>query len=220
MVDDCSSDGTHRIASQIAESDSRITLIEHSTNQGAAAARNTGLRKASSRYIAYLDSDDYWLPRKLEKQIAVANDGEHPVVITSYHTVSENGDYRNTIHVPSRTGRRQFLMRPPTCTHTILVDTKVVDKSLLEMPRLERRQDAATWLQILSAGFEFYGMQDVLACNRKRSGSLSANRWKAVQGTWYLYRHVAHLPLWHAAPAIVSQLLNALWKRRVSRLNE
>lgn len=48
----------------------RIQVIRHPSNQGAAAARNTGLRSAKGKYIAFLDADDEWFPEKLEKQIA------------------------------------------------------------------------------------------------------------------------------------------------------
>ena len=67
IVDDASNDDTAKIISNIA--DSRIQYIRHETNQGAAAARNTALAQAKGEYIAFLDSDDEWIPAKLEKQV-------------------------------------------------------------------------------------------------------------------------------------------------------
>jgi len=67
VVDDGSDDD---VATAIGEiDDPRVRVIRHAKNRGPAAARNTGIRAARGGLIAFLDSDDAWLPRKLEKQI-------------------------------------------------------------------------------------------------------------------------------------------------------
>jgi glycosyltransferase involved in cell wall biosynthesis len=73
VVDDGSVDDTGIVAESLA--DSRVRVIRHPTNRGASAARNTGIRAARGRYIAFLDSDDEWLPGKLTAQIAALEKG-------------------------------------------------------------------------------------------------------------------------------------------------
>jgi glycosyltransferase involved in cell wall biosynthesis len=68
VVDDGSVDDTATVVEQI--SDPRVTLIQHKTNQGRSAARNTGIANASGEFVAYLDADDAWRSRKLEAQIS------------------------------------------------------------------------------------------------------------------------------------------------------
>lgn len=68
VVDDCSEDATSDVLSQIC--DSRLRVLTHDRNRGGSAARNTGIRAARGKYVAFQDSDDEWLPTKLEKQIA------------------------------------------------------------------------------------------------------------------------------------------------------
>ena len=70
ISDDCSTDNTREIIAPYLESDSRIKYICNDKNSGAAITRNNALRQAKGRWIAFLDSDDLWLPEKLEKQIA------------------------------------------------------------------------------------------------------------------------------------------------------
>ena len=70
IVDDCSKDSSRDIARQYVEHDNRIKLIESDTNFGGPARpRNVGIKNAGGGYIAFLDSDDVWMPAKLEKQI-------------------------------------------------------------------------------------------------------------------------------------------------------
>jgi len=68
VVDDASTDGT--VGAVEAVGDTRVRLLSHETNRRAGAARNTGIRAATGAYVAFLDSDDEWLPGKLERQLA------------------------------------------------------------------------------------------------------------------------------------------------------
>ena len=67
VVDDGSTDDLADSLSLI--KDPRLRLASHDENKGAAAARNTGISEARGQYVAFLDSDDYWLPEKLERQL-------------------------------------------------------------------------------------------------------------------------------------------------------
>ena len=69
IIDDCSTDHTDEIVAMYSERDSRIKYHCLKRNSGAAIARNTALRMAVGRWIAFLDSDDLWHPEKLERQV-------------------------------------------------------------------------------------------------------------------------------------------------------
>lgn len=70
IIDDVSKDNTCELIKEEIKKDNRIRLIELQENGGAAIARNTGINNAKAKYVAFLDSDDLWLPEKLEKQLA------------------------------------------------------------------------------------------------------------------------------------------------------
>lgn len=65
VVDDGSTDGTRQTVEQFG---SRVRYLGHTTNLGVSAARNTGIKNSNGPFIAFLDSDDHWLPEKLEVQ--------------------------------------------------------------------------------------------------------------------------------------------------------
>jgi len=69
IIDDSSTDNTDDIIKEFQKKDERIKYIKHNKNKGGSAARNTGIKIAKGEYIAFLDSDDEWLPKKIEKQI-------------------------------------------------------------------------------------------------------------------------------------------------------
>jgi glycosyltransferase involved in cell wall biosynthesis len=69
VIDDGSTDNTEKVVKEFREKDKRIKYIQHEKNKGAAVARNTGIKAAKGEYIAFQDSDDEWVPEKLEKQM-------------------------------------------------------------------------------------------------------------------------------------------------------
>lgn len=213
VVDDASLDETVPIVERIAQNDDRVKLMVQSENKGVALARNRALAASRGRFIAYLDSDDLWMPEKLERQIAFLADRRQGVCFTSYETIEEDGTHRNNVHVPQRIGYRQYLKNTVTCSHTVMFDTEIVDKTLLVMPDIRRGQDFATWVQVMKAGHDFYGLDEVLAKNRKRAGSLSSDKLAAVRRTWNIYRNIEHLSLPYSAYCQFWQLFHAIVKR-------
>ena len=89
IADDASTDDTRAVIRKIREP--RVKLIERTENGGAAAARNSAIRAATGRYIAFLDSDDYWLPDKLSKQIGKMQEEAASCSCTSYIEKSQKG---------------------------------------------------------------------------------------------------------------------------------
>ena len=213
-VDDASQDRTRSLIEGLAQRDQRVRTFAQASNGGVALARNRGLSHARGRYIAYLDSDDLWMPNKLERQIAFMTETGAGACFTSYETIEENGDHRNFVRVPATIDYKGFLKNTVTCSHTLLFDTRIVERDLLKMPDIRRGQDAATWLGIMKAGHTLYGLDEFLAKYRKTSGSLSSSATKSIRRTWSLYRQVEGLSRPYAAYCLFWQLLHAAQKRR------
>lgn len=80
VIDDCSTDNTCEIVKELALVDARIQYIRHDNNSGVATARNTGIRLARGKYIAFLDSDDQWAENKLKSQLSMLEKDRKSVV--------------------------------------------------------------------------------------------------------------------------------------------
>jgi len=91
VVDDGSTDGTEPAVRGL--SDNRIKYIRHDQKRGGGAARNTGIRYARGEYVAFLDSDDEWLPEKLQKELEVFRNSDPAVglVYTGKMMLDETG---------------------------------------------------------------------------------------------------------------------------------
>jgi|Deesub1362A_J573_1020465.scaffolds.fasta_scaffold00470_17 glycosyltransferase involved in cell wall biosynthesis len=97
VVDDGSCDNTEDVVRSF--HDRRIKYIRHMRNKGAAAARNTGIKAAKGKYIAFQDSDDEWVPEKLEKQIRMFENAPSKVGVVYTGLWRLRGNKR--IYIPS-----------------------------------------------------------------------------------------------------------------------
>ncbi len=165
------------------------TLVALGKNIGAAASRNMGLKYVKDRYLAYLDSDDLWMPEKLAHQLAFLRVKHAGFTFTSYEF--GDSDARGTgkiVHVPESLNYKQALSRTIIFTSTVMVDLEKLPKEKLKMPRISS-EDTATWWTILKGGIDAIGLQENLTIYRRPRGkSLSSNKFHAIHRIWDLYR--------------------------------
>jgi len=129
VVDDGSSDGTAEVVMRLAHEDDRIKLIKHDRNCGAQAARNTGIRSSCGEWIAFLDSDDQWLPQSLDIRLDAAQRNKLSVVHSDCYKVYEDG-HRALYGVPSFEGwiHRELLRRQGPMFQGLLVVREALDR--------------------------------------------------------------------------------------------
>lgn len=170
IVDDCSSDSTDSVVAPYLE-DKRIRYLKNETNSGAAISRNYALREAKGRWIAFLDSDDLWLPQKLEKQIAFMKENGYSFTYTAYSQIDEYSSPTGTfVFGPkkiSQTGMFNYCW--PGCL-TVMYDAAKI--GLVQINDIKKNNDYAMWLKI-SKKASCYLLDENLALYRVRQGSIS-----------------------------------------------
>lgn len=171
IVDDCSSDNTREVVAHYQAMDSRIKYHCLEKNSGAAVARNTALRMAQGRWIAFLDSDDLWTPEKLEKQLKFMKDNGYSFSYHEYTEIDEDSkDLGVYVSGKKHVGKfDMFACCWPGCLSVMYDADKV---GLIQIENIKKNNDTALWLKAIKKA-DCYLLKENLARYRRRKGSIT-----------------------------------------------
>lgn len=209
IVDDNSTDNTINIVEQYQKIDFRIKLITLKINGGAGIARNEAIKFASGDFIAFLDSDDIWKQKKLERQISFMQDNQYYFTFTGYETITEDdNNTKSVISVKSEITYKKALYKNPIGCLTAVYNAKALGK--FYMPIIRKRQDYALWLKILKKT-NAYGLNESLAIYRVRKESISSDKLNLLKYEWKIYREEEGLStlssLFYLTTAILTRVI-------------
>ncbi len=196
VIDDGSRDDTFELIQSLRREYPHIRYVQQPW-RGAAQARNLGIELARGRYIAFLDSDDFWQAHKLENQIGFM---ERSDALFSY------GDYRicdpasgRILHErrpPPRLSHEDLLVRCPIGCLTAVYNQERLGK--VYMPTVMRGQDWGLWLELTRKGVPALKYPGLDAVYYARSGSLSSKKLLKCFDIYQIYRRQENMPVWLA----------------------
>lgn len=186
IVDDCSEDSTVEIIQEYATMDSRIRLLSNKKNSGAAVSRNNALREAKGRWIAFLDSDDVWLPQKLEKQIDFMISHGYKFTYTDYR-IRLNGEWMPYINTgPKVVTKVKLYCYCYFSTITVMYDREHI--GLIQIADLKKNNDYAMWFQAIEKS-PCYRLPECLSYYYKHDNSISSgSKIKLIKYHYIMYR--------------------------------
>lgn len=212
IVDDCSTDGTAGLINRHAQADARVRLHRLPVNSGVAAARNAGIAEARGRYVAFLDSDDWWHARKLELQIGQMQVSGARLSYCAYQRVRCDGRVLSTIVPPARVSHADMLRSNFIGNLTGVYEGTLGPATFLKIGH----EDYVFWLQMVRRAGSGVRIEhdEPLAYYLVREGSVSANKLRAAGWQWRIYRDIERLPLLRSCVYMAHYLWNAVSKRQ------
>ena len=188
IVDDCSTDNTDAVVSTF--DDNRIIYLKNDKNSGAAVSRNRAIMEAKGKWIAFLDSDDLWMPEKLEKQVCFMEENDYHFSYTNYLEINQEGKETGVLVTGpkkiTKTGMFNYCW--PGCL-TVMYDQNAVGK--IQIADIKKNNDYAMWLKVCRKA-DCYLLGECLALYRKgRVGSISTHSIKTMIGWHYRLYHEA-----------------------------
>lgn len=176
VIDDGSTDGTR----DVAESFGKVVRYVYQPNSGVSAARNHGIRIARGDYLAFLDSDDEFLPTKLEKQIAyLETHSRVGMVYSSYLILDEVTHQSYPSRQPLLSGWvfRELLLRcmwAPLTTPTVMLRKVVLECVGLFDETMHLAEDIDLWCRV-ARRFEIASLPEPLSRIHRHAGNISGN---------------------------------------------
>ncbi|MBO5691583.1 MAG: glycosyltransferase family 2 protein [Spirochaetaceae bacterium] len=180
IVDDCSTDDSYQIALEYAQKDPRIKVFQNEKNSGAAISRNKAIELSQGEYLAFLDSDDLWLPEKLEKQLQFMQENDCDFSFTEYEHIDEdNNSLLKVAKVIKKLSYKKMLFHCfPGCL-TVMYNQKKIGKIYAQ--DIKKNNDNALFYPVLKKCSNALGINECLALYRIRQGSISRNKLKMIK---------------------------------------
>lgn len=213
VVDDGSIDNTK----QLAESYSQVCYIRLEHSGLPALVRNSGLRIAYGNYVAFLDSDDQWLPQKLERQVAVLDKYPKVGLVCSNALVLEKNRNTGQLYLREGQGRSGWVLKELLKDNFVITSTAVVRRSMLEqvgafeeITLLRALEDYDLWLRVAAVS-EVYYIPEPLAIYRNSPASIRAQQsrvsyWRGMLVILELLRK--HLKDWGYQDPLIEQVIH------------
>lgn len=212
IQDDSSTDGTKEAVKPFVEADSRIKYACNSQNSGAAVTRNNALRRAKGHWIAFLDSDDLWLEKKLEKQLRFMAESGCVFSYHEYTEISEDGRELGVLVSGIRKVSKweMFACCWPGCL-SVMYDQERI--GLVQINDVRKNNDTALWLKVVRKA-PCYLLKENLAKYRRRRVSITPKPlWKRIWAHYPLFRIAEEMNPAMAAFWTVMNVFGNGWKK-------
>jgi teichuronic acid biosynthesis glycosyltransferase TuaG len=186
VIDDCSSDATLELVTNLQNTDTRIKFYRNENNSGAGYTRNIGIKNAQGTYIAFLDADDEWKPSKLQTQVNYISETGCNIVCSWYDIFDRQSGTIRKRKAPAIINFQTLIKENIVGCLTVMYSTKTLGKKY--MPTIRKRQDYALWLELTKSGENIHCIQDSLAIYNTQAGSISHNKFEMLIFNYRMYR--------------------------------
>ena len=210
LINDGSTDDSLKIIKKY--QDKRIKLFNLKINKGVSYARNMGIKKASGRYLAFLDADDYFAPNKIAEQAQFMQKKD---LAFTYHDFYYHDLTYKRVVVPEKMNYEDALKNTIVNIDTIMIDLTKIAKQDIYMPDIIRGEDIYMGWNILTKIPYVYRVPKIYSVFCIKDSSTSKYPIKSMLQSYSLYKTIPvnFIKRWYYYGCFIK---NALKKRRCS----
>lgn len=188
VIDDGSRDNLDQVMQDYVK-DPRVRYLKNEKNLGVAKTRNRGVDLAKGNFVAFLDADDYWLPGKLRKQLALIGDTSVVLCSTARELMLPGGELTgHVIPVKDIITYHDLLHHNQINCSSVLIRTEVARE--FPMFHDDSHEDYLMWMRVLERYGIAYGINEPLLKYRVTLTGKSGNKWKSAKMTFQAYRYM------------------------------
>lgn len=204
VLDDDSNDGTEAIVEAFRAKDSRIKYYKNTSILGISKNRNKGISLATGKYIAMLDSDDYWIDNnKLQKQIDILEkDNSIGLVGSAMNCVDKNGTllYEEKTNIDDKNIRKNILIHNQIFQSSVMFRKKAIEEVGNYNENLAVAEDFDLWLRI-GKKYKFANLKESTLAYTIHSGGISKKRKLLIAWNHFkiVYKNFGKYPNWFIA---------------------
>ena len=169
---------------KISENKSKIKIVINKENLGAGRSRNIGIENSSGKIIAFLDSDDEWLPEKLEKQLKFMLKNNYKFTFCNYDKI-DNKKKVIKANSKSEINYNELLLDCEIGLSTVLLDRNIIEEDLFSP--IKTKEDYLAWLKITRRNINAYSLSETLVIWNKSKKSLSSNLLQKLSDGFKVY---------------------------------
>ena len=210
VIDDFSNDESINIIEDY--SDPRVNLIKLKKNKGVYFCRNLGMRKSYSKYLAFIDSDDYWQKDKLKKQINFMQKFDHKFTYTDYMPFQEKNNtkiFKRKINVKTKFNRSEFINNTSIAMSSVVIERSLIKN--LKFKKLKICEDYLFKCEILKK-HEAYKCEDSTMFYRISNNSLQSNKFRNFYWVWLINKKYNNLNIFRNIKSLLSISFNSIKK--------
>tara|TARA_B100002052_G_C15792137_1_gene556849 strand:- start:379 stop:1092 length:714 start_codon:yes stop_codon:yes gene_type:complete len=186
-----------------------IKIIKNIENLGAGESRNIGIKTATGDLIAFIDADDYWYEKKIEKQINFLQKNNYKFIFCNYIKKSQNSE-REIICNKKYLDYSNLLKSCDIGLSTVLIETNLIKQNLF--PNLKTKEDYVVWLQITKKEIQAYCLNEILVIWNNSKNSLSSNIIQKILDGYKVYRVYEKFSLFKSFLLLIVLSINSIRK--------